>query len=409
MAFGSAAPEIVINALTTIKSSSASSATTASNASDTGTCSQEGGASQDSANLGVGAIIGSGLIAFSVIPGACALFSGGTLELKRRPLVRDLLAYLSALIILCVFFSDGIIKLYEGIVMVVMYAVYVVLLFVSPKVREWYRVKVDGKRMRQQRSFVAEQMERRNEEQLQLAEERLLQGEEREYDDESGEGSTGGGPGSQVASLPWRIFGAVAYAVSCPFKCVFRLTCPDCESGAKYERLYPLTFVVSFLWVALFSFTISSVVERWVAASQLSGGFFGLFLISIGAEIPDTIQSVTVAKRGYGSMAVSNAVGSQIINVLIGLGLPWTIANAVQAGSAGWKGVALTGHAGLQVAAFFQAGVVVLNFAILIGMALIQRTNKAMLTRRKGIFFICLYLVAATGYIVVDQTVIQAH
>lgn len=38
----------------------------------------------------------------------------------------------------------------------------------------------------------------------------------------------------------------------------------------------------------------------------------------MGAEIPDTIQSVTVARRGYGSMAVSNSTGSQIINILIG-------------------------------------------------------------------------------------------
>ena len=38
-------------------------------------------------------------------------------------------------------------------------------------------------------------------------------------------------------------------------------------------------------------------------------------------------QSVTVAKRGYGSMAVSNSTGSQIINILIGLGLPWLISN----------------------------------------------------------------------------------
>ena len=38
------------------------------------------------------------------------------------------------------------------------------------------------------------------------------------------------------------------------------------------------------------------------------------------------LSSVAVAKRGYGSMAVSNSTGSQIINILIGLGMPWAIA-----------------------------------------------------------------------------------
>lgn len=46
--------------------------------------------------------------------------------------------------------------------------------------------------------------------------------------------------------------------------------------------------------------------------------------VAIGAEIPDTIQSVTVAKKGYGSMAVSNGLGSQICNICVGLGEPAT-------------------------------------------------------------------------------------
>jgi Ca2+/Na+ antiporter len=48
--------------------------------------------------------------------------------------------------------------------------------------------------------------------------------------------------------------------------------------------------------------------------------FFGLAVVAIGAEIPDCIQSVTVAKKGYGSMAVSNGLGSQICNICVGLG-----------------------------------------------------------------------------------------
>jgi hypothetical protein len=49
--------------------------------------------------------------------------------------------------------------------------------------------------------------------------------------------------------------------------------------------------MVSFVWVAWFSFIISTVVERWVHlglsnGSSLGGEWFGLVLISIGAEIP---------------------------------------------------------------------------------------------------------------------------
>ena len=97
VAFGSAAPEIIINSITTIKSAG----------SDTGA----------GADLGVSAIIGSGMIAFLLIPGCCGVFSSKVLPLKRRPLLRDSLTYLAALIILCVFMSNGTVELYEGLVL----------------------------------------------------------------------------------------------------------------------------------------------------------------------------------------------------------------------------------------------------------------------------------------------------
>lgn len=102
VAFGSAAPEIIINSITTIKSAG----------SDTGA----------GADLGVSAIIGSGMIAFLLIPGCCGVFSSKVLPLKRRPLLRDSLTYLAALIILCVFMSNGTVELYEGLVLTGMVA-----------------------------------------------------------------------------------------------------------------------------------------------------------------------------------------------------------------------------------------------------------------------------------------------
>eukprot|EP01084_Bolivina_argentea_P252829 424512_1 len=59
LAFGSAAPEIVINAVTTIKSQVTTSNTT---------------------SLGISAIIGSGMLAFSFIPAMCCFASAVTLD-----------------------------------------------------------------------------------------------------------------------------------------------------------------------------------------------------------------------------------------------------------------------------------------------------------------------------------------
>ena len=35
--------------------------------------------------------------------------------------------------------------------------------------------------------------------------------------------------------------------------------------------------------------------------------FLGMYVVAIGAEIPDTIQSVAVARRGYGAMDGCNS------------------------------------------------------------------------------------------------------
>ena len=73
LALGSAAPEITVNIVVTIKAATAS-------ASD----------GSDPAALGTAAIIGSGYIGFLVIPAICALASSKKLQLARRPLMRDI-------------------------------------------------------------------------------------------------------------------------------------------------------------------------------------------------------------------------------------------------------------------------------------------------------------------------------
>eukprot|EP00756_Hemistasia_phaeocysticola_P039506 Hpha_TRINITY_DN16818_c0_g8::TRINITY_DN16818_c0_g8_i1::g.148349::m.148349 len=185
---------------------------------------------------------------------------------------------------------------------------------------------------------------------------------------------------------------------------IFSITIPDTGLAAEgeppnpFEKYYPVAFILSFLWVAVFSFVISTIASRWADLSGLGNGFFGLLLVSSGAEIPDCIQSITVAKRGFGSMATSNAIGSQNVNVLIGLGLPWLMYN----GAIG-KTVKVDGHKKLQAAAFFQCGAICLNLFLLIGLAVITGEKKAQLGSKKGRMLCAAYFVVLTGFALYDQ------
>ena len=54
-----------------------------------------------------------------------------------------------------------------------------------------------------------------------------------------------------------------------------------------------------------------------------------LTVLAAGTSVPDLISSIIVARQGRGEMAVANAVGSNIFDILVGLGLPWAIAIVV--------------------------------------------------------------------------------
>jgi len=51
----------------------------------------------------------------------------------------------------------------------------------------------------------------------------------------------------------------------------------------------------------------------------------GLTFLAAGTSIPDLITSVIVARKGFGDMAVSSSVGSNIFDVTVGLPMPWLL------------------------------------------------------------------------------------
>jgi len=189
-------------------------------------------------------------------------------------------------------------------------------------------------------------------------------------------------------SEPSSAIGRFVETVSIPLRLLFKYTNLDTRIGAKHERLYFVGFVLSFAWVALISMLIAAIIDRWGELSGIPDAFLGVAVVSIGAEIPDIIQSVTVARRGYGSMAVSNCIGAQITNILVGLGLPWALSNAAYN-----KPVEIPGkHRIIRTAGILLTCVVI--FACLtIGLAIYNKNNKVQLARWKGFITITCYVV----------------
>ena len=91
------------------------------------------------------------------------------------------------------------------------------------------------------------------------------------------------------------------------------------------KKYYYLVFLISILIIAGLSWAL---VELAVVISHILNipeAIIALTVLAVGTSVPDLISSVIVAREGRGDMAVSNAIGSNIFDILVGLGLPMSI------------------------------------------------------------------------------------
>jgi K+-dependent Na+/Ca+ exchanger-like protein len=85
-------------------------------------------------------------------------------------------------------------------------------------------------------------------------------------------------------------------------------------------------FGVSILSIVILSWILVDTAVIFAGAIGLPPVVIALTVLAAGTSAPDLIASVVVAKQGRGGMAVANAIGSNIFDVLVGLGLPWLVA-----------------------------------------------------------------------------------
>lgn len=117
-------------------------------------------------------------------------------------------------------------------------------------------------------------------------------------------------------------------AATRPWLFLFRHTIPSMKqaTGAPVgnARRYFILFM-SVLWIGLISVVTTDAASKVGACANLDGSTMGLTILAAGSSVPDTFSSVFVAKTGHLDMAVSNAFGSNIFDLMVGLGLPWLL------------------------------------------------------------------------------------
>ncbi|MBP9686434.1 MAG: calcium/sodium antiporter [Candidatus Doudnabacteria bacterium] len=277
-------------------------------------------------DIGAGTIVGSALFNILVIIGGSALIAKA--YVRWQPVVRDIGFYLVSILVMLFTFRDGHITAGETVIYLVTYAAY---LLVLSQWSRWHTAPVTS--------------------QLEAIEENQK---------------------AEEGAAEHTAFGKLLRPVHRLLAAVF----PNLD---RKPHLYPVTFALSVVGIIALSW---GLVEFGVLLAHDLGipeAIVALTILAAGTSVPDLIASLVVAKQGRGDMAVSNAVGSNIFDVLIGLGLPWFVY------------ILVTGRT-VPIATESLFSSVLLLFATVIAVLFIFLIKRFHISRSSGLFLIGLYL-----------------
>ncbi|XP_054827755.1 sodium/potassium/calcium exchanger 4 [Eublepharis macularius] len=120
----------------------------------------------------------------------------------------------------------------------------------------------------------------------------------------------------------------VRWILTWPLIFLLFFTIPNCAKP-RWEKCFMLTFLLSTVWIALFSYFMVWLVTIIGYTLGIPDVIMGITFLAAGTSVPDCMASLIVARQGLGDMAVSNTIGSNVFDILVGLGIPWGLQTMV--------------------------------------------------------------------------------
>ncbi|KAK1882560.1 Sodium/potassium/calcium exchanger 3 [Dissostichus eleginoides] len=128
--------------------------------------------------------------------------------------------------------------------------------------------------------------------------------------------------------IPGTWCGRVKWLIKWPLGLLLYCTVPNCIRP-RWHRWFMVTFLASTLWIAIFSYLMVWMVTIISYTLDIPDYIMGITFLAAGTSVPDCMASLIVARQGMGDMAVSNSIGSNIFDILLGLGFPWALRTLV--------------------------------------------------------------------------------
>ncbi len=295
---------------------------------------------------GVGTVVGSAIFQILVVIGFAAVVK--TSYLNWKPVIRDGVFYAISVMLLLWMVRDNTITLFESATLVVGYLGYLGFLW-------WWSRTVD---------------ESKEPDPIELMEEGIEKAEKIAEQNKK----------KKIAQPLWKkIFTTLTWPIDA---IIDRVPNPEKVPAATLP-----IFFTSLAVIAASSYFLVIHAESLALAAGIPTAIIALTILAGGSSIPEMVGSAIVSRQGRGDMAISNAIGSNIFDIQISLGLPLLLFT-LQRGT-------LTNIGGENITSS-----VFLLFVTLIAVMLLLVGQKFKATRPFGLFLIALYCIyVAAAYL----------
>jgi len=320
-------------------------------------------------DIGIGAVVGSSFFNVLFIPGAFGLAVSKKIELTPWPVIRDTSAYIISAIVLAVIIWDREVYWYESLVLLLMYVLYIVFLIFSDRVQafcekicrccgcckpkdtekvglvsdankkyglsgdgqnNWVTIGVKNPSIEDIRSSVEEEeakMDLENSQQLShnMHDQSCQTEKMKSNASTSSEESFDDSSYHSIMTFPKGKFKRLAWIVMLPSTLVIFFLIPDFQRPGCWRNVHYLTLIMSVLFIGGISYVLVWMISLIGETFGIPSSIMGMTLLAAGGSLPDCLNSVFAAKKGYGDMAFSNAIGSNMFDILFCLSVPWLI------------------------------------------------------------------------------------
>ncbi|XP_075940637.1 sodium/potassium/calcium exchanger 4 [Anarhichas minor] len=193
--------------------------------------------------------------------------------------------------------------------------------------------------------------------------------------------------------IPKGIGSQLKWLISWPLLLLLFFTVPNCAKP-RWEKFFMFSFILSTVWIAVFSYFMVWMVTVIGYTLGIPDVIMGITFLAAGTSVPDCIASLIVARQGLGDMAVSNTIGSNVFDILVGLGVPW----AIQTMCVSYGSVVMINSRGLVYSVVLLLGSV---FLTVLGIHL----NKWRLDVKLGIYVLVLYAIFVCFSVMIEYNV----